>query len=220
MDSGEREAWTKIITAEDLDFHLDSVGQAKTNAEIIKLMLKENPLKKEDVLLIPGCGTGQFLDYISPKDLGDNIHLIFTDINEMFLEKVKERTRKIAYPIYKYQIDDIEDSKLKEKIKGVLIVLVLEHVEWKKALKSMISLNPKTIYIIAQKQGPGQRIHISQTRKLRPSIEEYCKLGSFKIVDREELIHFMKENNFIIKKIYNKPVPDNKLMVGYVFEKI
>ena len=64
MDDALRHAWTKLITAADLDDHMAQVGQARANAKVLKSMLVSSASEKSVGLLFAGAGTAQFLDYI------------------------------------------------------------------------------------------------------------------------------------------------------------
>ena len=66
MDDALRHAWTKLISAADLDDHMHQVGQAAANAALLQSMLATNGREEQTSLLIVGGGTAQFLDYISP----------------------------------------------------------------------------------------------------------------------------------------------------------
>ncbi len=111
MDPNEREGWTKIVTAEDIDYHMDEIGQAETNAHLVAEMFGEFPLDKWSRLLVPGCGTGQMFDYIRPADIG-NLEFTFTDLNPRFLLKLRERIPR--YMCTNYIIADDIDKYLSE----------------------------------------------------------------------------------------------------------
>jgi len=214
--SNERKGWMKIITSEDYDKHMAATGEAAANSKIIKKMFKDYPLRGKR-LLIPGCGTGQMFDYISPKDLGSSIELALTDINPTFLEKTRERIEKFTGTNYKIIQDDIESTKLNGKYDGILIVLVLHNVSWEKSLKSLAGLNPKQLYIIEMEQDLSLRL-IGE-RKIPETIKKYGEYVKIKLIPREELIRYIHGMGFKLKKLYETKVLDNKTMVGFVFEK-
>jgi len=141
MDSGEKKGWSEIIIPKDLDIHLLNIGQAKINSEIILQLFSKYPLNNKSKLLVPGCGTCQMFDFFEPKDIGI-FNYIFTDINSSFFKLIKKRMSKFSNIKYEFIIDNIESTKLKEKINGILAVLLLEHIEWKKGINSFIKLNP------------------------------------------------------------------------------
>ncbi|UCD20769.1 MAG: class I SAM-dependent methyltransferase [archaeon] len=216
MRPNEEKLWTGIILGEDLDKHMDNVGQAEINAKFVKDLLKEFPL--ETNLLVEGCGTGQMFDYISPSELGKNLNFIFADITSSFLGKVKERLNKFPGTNYKIEVDDIENTKIKEEIEGILIVLVLQHVEWQKALESMSTLEPKRFYIITQEQ-PKELPIVTDVVKLPGTINRYAEMGQQILVKREELIEEMKNLGYRLLKDDKRTCPGSKIMAGFVFEK-
>jgi hypothetical protein len=218
MDSGEKKGWTEVVTPEDLDIHMAVIGQAESNAKIILEMFSEFPLTDTSKLLVAGCGTCQMFDYFEPQKIG-KVQFVFSDINPSFFEQVKKRLKKYSEIRYKLVVDDAESTKLNEKIDGILAVLLLEHIEWKKGINSFIKLNPKRMYLIIQEQN-DKKGFVTTGRKLQPSIEEFSKIANPKLVDEKELTEYLKKHNYEIAKIIKKEVPDNKLMVGLVFEQV
>ncbi|MFC1752575.1 class I SAM-dependent methyltransferase [Thermoproteota archaeon] len=211
MDGRERRAWMDIIDPTELNMHIAETGQAETNAKLMELMLKEYPVKD---LLIPGCGNAQFADYVDP-DFGCKLTL--TDIRPEFLVNAFASLRGKVEG-YSTGIDDIEDTKLKGPYGGIFITLVLQHVEWRKAIDSMLSLNPTNLYTIIQEQKDG-RHPVTLTRKLLPSIREFSEMTSGLLVPRDGLVEHMNGCDYNLLKTYERPVPDDKVMTGLVFGK-
>ena len=219
MDAGERRGWMEIITGDDLDSHTAAIGQAEANAEIVKQMLAEHPLSPNSRLLIAGGSTGQLFDYVRPQDLGSNVELLLTDINPSFLAKARERLQRFSGINYQTLLDDIEDTKLKGGYGGVLVVLVLQHVEWRKALESLLSLSPNKLYIIEQEQDPSQHA-VTKSRKLSDAWRRYAEVANPKLVQRQELTDFLQKRGYQVAGKYERAVPDNKTMYGFVLEKV
>jgi len=217
MDPSERKGWMEIMTAEELDTRMAKIKQAQANAQIVKEMFNEYPLKNGSRLLIPGCGTAQSFDYIIPSDLGD-IELILTDINESFLSKTQERLSRFPGTKYNTQIDDIENTQLRGSYDAALIAMVLMHVECEKALESMLSLNLPRLYIIEQEQDLSLPA-VTKSRDLTPVWREFAKVANVKLIPRKDLINHMENKGYSMIKTYEKDVPDNKTMVGLVFER-
>ena len=219
MDAGERRGWMEIITAADLDSHMAAIGQAEANAKIVKQMLAEHPLSPNSRLLIAGCGTGQLFDYVKPHDLGSNVELVLTDINPSFLAKARERLQSFSRFRYSTTLDDIEDTRLKGVYESVLVVLVLQHVECGKALESLLSLSPNRLYIIEQEQDPSQHA-VTKSKKLLDAWKRYAEVANPKLVQRQELTDFLQKKGYQVVGKYERAVPDNKTMYGFVFEKM
>ena len=80
---------------------------------------------------------------------------IFTDLNPKFFEKLKNRISKFQYLKYNIFQDDIEASKVYEHYDGILMVMLLHHIEWKKGIDSILRLKPSKLYFIIQEQKEG-----------------------------------------------------------------
>ena len=217
MNANERKAWLEKISVGDLESRMAAIGQAQANANLVKKMFKSHPLKKGARLLIAGCGTGQLFDYASPNDLGKNIEITLTDINQSYLSKAEERLSGFSGIKYSTARDDIENTRLNQSYDAVLAVLVLLHVEWKKALASMLRLNPRRLYIIEQEQDASKPA-VGGSVMLKGGWLWYAENVPVKLIPRNELINYLHDKGYDAK-IYQKEVPDNKKMVGFVFEK-
>lgn len=217
MDPNERRGWLEIIKADELDGHMASIGQAETNANLVKEMFKDFPLEACAKLLVPGCGTGQMFDYIAPDDLGTDIVMSFSDINPAFFERLEERMKKFEGVEYSAKADNFEDTKFSGEFDAALVVLLLHHIEWKRGLKSSLKLGVKNYYIIIQEQASGEPI--TKERELFPSIKEFSKVAGSDLVNKKELIDFMEENGFRLLKEFKRDVPDNKIMTGLIFKR-
>src|SRR5258706_3465707 len=134
MHPALRQAWMGVIQADDYDRHMAAVGQAEANAELIRKMIREAKLPAGAGLLIAGAGTGQMFDYITPQSLGD-VSLTFTDIREAFLGRLIARLGRLNFARFRVVVDDVERTHLGHSFAAIALVLVLEHVEWQKALE-------------------------------------------------------------------------------------
>lgn len=91
----ERRAWLHIVKPAELDVHMVSIGQAKTNAGIVKEMFRSLPLAEGGKLLVHGCGSCQMLDYLSLSDLG-SISFTFADLSPAMMEGGKGGSQRFA----------------------------------------------------------------------------------------------------------------------------
>ncbi len=221
MDINERLGWTKIITPDDLDKHMAEIGQAEANAHLATQMFRDFPLEEKASLLIPGCGTGQMFDYLTQVEVNQisKYNYTFTDFRREFLERLKQRLAQNLPIRYTCLEDDIEKTRLQGEYDGILLVLVLQHVEWEKALTSMLGLNPSRFYIIEQfNKGGGSPI--TKERKLQPTMKEYAETvkNTACLVNIRELTYYLSERHYGLLRTYEREVSDNKKMVGLVFE--
>jgi len=217
LEENLRKAWTDVIIADELDAHLEDLGQAKVNAEIVEEMISDYQLPKNSKIIMPGCGTGQIFDYLSPEVLCCN-QLTFTDINQSFLDKLSKRILDSRITNFQCHIDDLENTGLYENFDGVILVLVLEQLEWKRAVKTLVEYNPKYIYLIIQEQSQSTKT-ITVNVRSRDSIRRFSEMANPKLVPRKDLIEFLSNMDYGLCKIYEKQVPNSKVMVGVVFEK-
>ena len=101
----------------------------------------------------------------------------------------------------------------------MLVVLVLQHVEWQKALDSVISTEPDNLYIIIQEQFANGN-PISQDRELPPSIKKFSKYAAGKLVPRIKLCNYISRREYEFAKEYKREVQDEKTMAGFVFTRL
>lgn len=214
MDPNERKGWTEIVTADDIDSHMDAIGQAQVNAYLVEEMLDEFPLGVGDSLFVPGCGTGQMFEYITPQEIGD-YWFTFMDLNPSFLKKLEERLWN-SEALFDTGVSDIEKGGFSYH-DGVLAVLLLQHVEWRKAVDSMMEFHPSRMYFIIQEQD-GEN-PVTEGRELAHSIAEFAKIARGRLVPKAELTDYLAGKGYNLLKTYEEPVPDAKTMVGLVFEK-
>lgn len=207
--------WRDLVDVEDLDAHMFEVGQAAVNADLIKKMISQFPLQADSTLYVPGCGTGQMFDFLKPSDLG-KLNFIFSDYKPEFLEKLKNRLPSGT----KFQtlLDDVEESELDQKADAALIVLLLEHVDWKRALDNILKVQPEKIFLIIQEQDATDSM-INKNRQLRPSMKKFSEIAKTELVDRKELERYLNLYQFQLQAIFIETVPHTKRMVALVFNK-
>jgi uncharacterized damage-inducible protein DinB len=211
MHPALRQAWTSVIQADDYDRHMAAVGQAEANAGMIRKMLREATLPAGASVLVAGAGTGQMFDYITPESLG-NLSLTFTDIREAFLSRLIARLERLKYPRFRAMVDDVERTHLGRGFAAIALVLVLEHVEWQRALEQMTALDPARLLIIIQVQeNPGP------VRPLVGSLSILADTARPALVPPDTLISWLDERGYSLARRYRRTVLDGKIMHGLVF---
>ncbi len=150
MDKSLRHAWTTLIAPADLDDHMHRVGQAAANAALMQSMLDLRSAKTTTKLLLVGGGTAQFLDYISAANF-EQFDITISDINGNFLDCARERFAQAGLQRVKFVIDDIEATHLRDSFDTIVVVLVLEHIDWQRGAHAIHRLAPDTIHIVIQK---------------------------------------------------------------------
>jgi SAM-dependent methyltransferase len=198
-----REAWTRFVNAEDYERHMAAVGQAQANASLVAELVAAAAPPPGSRVLIAGAGTGQIFEYCPPA-LFRRFRLTCSDLNPAFLEKLRSRCPCIT------AVDDIEDSRLDPGFSLIVVVLVLEHVDWRKALISLARLRPEQVAVVIQRNPEGplpHREHIGTMRLFGTEVEP-------KLIDAQELIAELARLGFGLRSESERPVLDGKTMVG------
>jgi hypothetical protein len=215
MDPNLREAWTGIVTADDYDEHMRAVGQAQANAALVEEMVTAGPEPARSTLLFVGAGTGQMFDYVSPAFLAP-YRLTFTDINAAFLERLRERLA-VSGLDYEAVVDDVERPALVGPFGAAVVVLVLEHVEWRKALDGLAALRPEVLHLVVQRNPPGLEEAVTPGRVLPPSLARAAETAHPTLVDPEEVASYLRGHGYALVARREKGVPDDKTMIGLTF---
>ena len=217
MDRYLREAWTRIVLADDLDAHMAAVGQAQANAALVETMMTTGDAPRRMTVLFAGAGTGQMFDYVNGSFLAA-YHVTFTDINAAFLDRLRERLAGGSLT-YETVVDDIEDSKLSGPFGMAVVVLVLEHVEWPKALRRLVALQPEIVHLVVQRNPPDLGDAITPGRTLPPSIARASEKAHPVLVDPEAIGSFLEGEGYALVRRFERPVPDAKTMIGLTFSR-
>lgn len=128
-----REAWAGHISAEDYERHMAAVGQAEANASLLEELFRDHAPPAGGRILFAGAGAGQCFDYFAPAVIA-GYRATFTDINPAYLDRLAERLSGCDISI---AVDDIEDSRLEGPFDLAIAILVLEHVDWRRAVASL-----------------------------------------------------------------------------------
>jgi len=217
MDGELRKAWQEIITAEDYDQHMATVGQAEANALLVRDLIVNSSLPPDGRILFAGAGTGQMFDFVDPEFLA-TWQVTFTDLNQGYLDKLQLRLSASSVR-FVCQVDDIENTSLRGPFDLIVLVLVLEHVKWQRALNQMVGLNTQSFLIVTQQNPPEFSSGVTPGRTLPPSIELASKTAVSHLLDKAELVDFLQSLGFEPVKEDNRPVLDNKIMRGIVFKR-
>ena len=215
MNPHLREAWTRIVLTDDLDAHMAAVGQAQANAALVETMMTTGDAPQLPTVLFAGAGTGQMFDYVKGSFLAA-YRVTFTDINAAFLERLRERLAGTSL-IFETVVDDIEDSTLSGPFGMAVVVLVLEHVVWQKALRTLVGLQPEIIHLVVQRNPPAMDDAITPGRTLPPSIARASEKAHPVLVDPEAIRSFLEGEGYALVRRFERPVPDAKTMIGLTF---
>ncbi len=171
MESDLRRAWISVVRASELDRHMAGNGQAQANARILGEMLAAMALPPGARILMPGAGTGQFLDYMDISLLRP-LQVVFTDINAEFLKVLEKRLKRSGDLRARVEVDDCEQPAVHGPFEAMLTALLLEHVDWPKAVEAFAALQPRFLAFVIQRN-EGDPNMVATSRKLAPSIEAF-----------------------------------------------
>jgi hypothetical protein len=210
-----RNVWTSVVQAHDIDRHMADNGQAPANAHLLADMVGCLPLAPSDRILMPGAGTGQFLD-TAPAGTFSTGHWVFTDLNPAFLARLVERLGTHPACLAEVAVDDAECPTVAPPLVAVLAVLLLEHIAWRRAVAAWCTLGPAWIGCIIQRNDGDQRM-LSPGRPLTPSMERFRELAHPQLVAEEDLTAAMDQHRYKPVWRSERVVPDAKTMVGKLF---
>jgi len=212
-----REAWTTIIQAKDYEDHMAAVGQAQVNAGLVAEYLEAQRPAAEASLLFLGAGTGQMFDFVSPSVLLP-YQTTFSDINGSYLERLSERLRTVEGLRYVTMVDDVEKTRLTPAFHTVLSVLLLEHVDWRKAVSTISSLAAERAFVIIQENPAALATAITPTREIAGTMRIFKEVHP-SLIPRDELESEFARNGFVPIYSAEKVVLDNKKMLAIGFER-
>jgi hypothetical protein len=198
-----RQAWTELIEAEDYERHMAAVGQAQANAKLLAELFRDHSPAPGASVHFAGAGTGQLFEYF-PRETLSAYRVLCTDINPRFLERLKSRT------LVETAVDDIEAPKPPGSYDLTIAVLVLEHVDWRRAVAGMCARSGR-VFVVIQENPPAPAV-----REL-PGTMAILRDASPHLIPRDELIETFRENGFELTRASSRDVADSKRMVGLDF---
>ncbi len=217
MDSRLREAWTKLITPHDYDAHMAAVGQAQANAELTSELFRERPPHEGAQVLFAGAGTGQMFDYVPPLILRP-FHITFSDINPEYLRRLVLRLANASGLQFVTVVDDLENSGLPAGFELIVAALVLEHVDWQKAVATMCCLSRGRVFVILQENPAGLETAITPTRPIVGSMRVFLEVDPVRLERRAVEDEFAR-HGFRLRECSTREVLDAKKMVALEFQR-
>jgi hypothetical protein len=199
-----RELWRSHITAEDYDRHMAAVGQAQACASLVQEMLLQHPPRLGARVLFAGAGTGQCFDYF-PASLLGRFRVTFTDVNATFLARLSGRVKGIDFST---AIDDIEAPRLAGPFDLAVVVLVLEHVDWRKAAAALMRQAARVFVVMQQNppEPPPDRLRdtMALLAEARPTL-----------LDRAQLVEAFAAGGFDLARTASREVADGKTLRAF-----
>jgi hypothetical protein len=200
-----RDLWAGHITADDYERHMASTGQPQANADLLAELFRDAAPAPGARILFAGAGTGQYFDYFPPATLGP-YRPIFTDLNPRFLDRLVARFASQTL------LDNIEAPRVEGPFDLAIVILVLEHVEWRRAVAELCRIAGRVLAIV-QENPAGLR-----ERPLPGTLAALRDLPT-QLVDRGELIAEFDGRGFELARTSFRAVRDRKKMVGLDFRR-
>jgi hypothetical protein len=210
-----REIWERDIRPGDYEAHMAAIGQAEANASLVAELFEKYAPADGARILFAGAGTGPLFD-LFPASALIPFNVAFSDINSEFLERLAGRLAGVSKLKYECIADDIEDSQLAFFPELVIAVLVLEHVDWRKAIATMCRLATKRVFVVVQENPIGAASPL--THKLPPG-NSLSVLSEVKphIVPVSQAAMEFGAHGFAIGRTSVRELADSKRMLGIEF---
>jgi ubiquinone/menaquinone biosynthesis C-methylase UbiE len=215
MNNALREAWTTIVRPDDYETHMATIGQAQANAKLVEEYFAKAPLNADDSILFMGAGTGQVFNFVSHEFLLP-YQTTFSDINAAYLKWLSERLKNAENLRFETVVDDVEQSRLTNTFPLVLAVLLLEHVDWHKAVATLCKLSSKTVFVVIQENPPN--LPTAYTANRPGTMKIFAEVHPTLIPSAELEAEF---NSQSFRKNYaaERTVADGKKMLALGFER-
>jgi hypothetical protein len=203
-----RDLWAGHITADDYERHMAATGQPQANADLLGELFRDAPPAPGARILFAGAGTGQYFDYFPAAALAPYLP-IFTDVNPTFLDRLAARCIAMRRPCQTL-VDDIEAPRVEGPFDLAIAILVLEHVDWRRAVAELCRIAVR-VFAIVQENPAG----LSEG-PLPGTLAALRDLPT-RLVDRDELIAEFGGRGFEVARASFRAVRDGKKMVGLDF---
>lgn len=215
MNTELKKAWTLIIQPDDYEAHMKAVGQAQANAELVAEYFRCAPPPQGASLLFLGTGTGQMFEFISPSILLP-YQATFTDINATFLARFSRRLQASKGLHYTTVVDDIEATRLTPGFHTVIVVLLLEHVDWRKAVSTIARLATRQAFVVVQENPANFAAAMTPAREITGTMKIFKDVHPT-LIPRQELEAEFVRHRFVAKYFAQKVVADDKKMLALGF---
>jgi SAM-dependent methyltransferase len=208
-----REAWTTKVSAEDYEAHMARIGQAEANAGLLRDLLLAADLAPGGRVLIAGVGPGQMFNYL-PEDFFAALRLTCSDLNPVFLQRLRTRCNSCETVI-----DDLENSQLPPGWEAIALVLVLEHVDWRLAVQSLVRLQPENLLLIVQRNPVNVAAAVTPGRTPPGTMAVFAEEAPPHLIPVDELLTELSGHGFVLNRVESRSVQDGKSMVGLALRK-
>jgi hypothetical protein len=210
MHSTLRDAWKNQVLASDYEAHMAAIGQARANAEHLREMLSRFPPPPGAMVWLAGAGPGQMFDYL-PEELLSPWRLVCSDISERFLGVLRTRCRRAECVV-----EDLLQPALAGECHTAVVVLVLEHIDWRRGVEALAARRPKQIFVVIQENPEGMQSAVSPQRVLPGSMVVFGEAHP-ELLEAPALVKAFAARGYGLAWSRPAPVADGKTMLGLVF---
>lgn len=198
-----REAWAGHIAPDDYERHMAATVQPRANAGLLAELFRDRPPAPGARILFAGAGTGQYFDYWAPAALAP-YRPVFTDINPVYLARLAARFAGETH------IDDIEAPRVAGPFDLAIVILVLEHVDWRRAAGALCRIAGR-VFTVTQQNPAGAIV-----RSL-PGTLGILQDHPPRLIQRATLIEHFSRLGFTVMRSAIREVADGKKMVALDF---
>jgi threonine dehydrogenase-like Zn-dependent dehydrogenase len=203
-----REAWLTVEPA-DYEQHMAGIGQAQANAGLMAAWLAA--VAADETVLVAGAGTGQMFDFLAPE-AATTSRMVFTDLNPVFLAKLRERLGEATT-----LVDDIEATQLPGAYPHAAVTLVLEHVDWRRAIHSFRRWQSRRVLTVIQENPANLASAVTPGRTVPGTMNVFRERAHPELVPLAELTAAMADLGYTLEQVHPAPVSDGKRMLGCWF---
>jgi SAM-dependent methyltransferase len=215
MDPRLRQAWTEIVTADDYDEHMASIGQAQASAALTRCLVELALVPADGSVVVAGAGTGQMFEFVEPGVFRP-YRLTCADLNPAFLARLRERLARCGLQAEILE-DDIENTSIEPGPDLLLATLLLEHIGWERGVQAFAALRPAVCAVILQENPAGMSTAVTPGRRLPPSLAKAAEIWHPALVPKEQLIQAMEAEGYSRRETLVREVADGKRLVGLLF---
>lgn len=103
---------------------------------------------------------------------------------------------------------------------AVVVVLVLEHVDWRRAVRALNGPMTDRLFFVIQINPPGMQDAVAPNRVLPPSLAAVSARAKPRLVKPEAFVKYLRAMGFALAERRDFPVADGKTMAGFVFDRV
>jgi len=157
-------------------------------------------------------------DFVSPAFLLP-YRTTFADINAGYLQRLSARLAAVEGLRCTTVVDDVEKSRLAPGFDAVVAVLVLEHVDWRKAVATMSRLAAERVFVITQENPPALATPMTESRTIPGTMNIFKEVHS-QLIAASEIEAEFERHGFARDYAAEKIVADEKKMTGFGFRRV